>query len=217
MEYTATTMTGAAQRNKLAEVQYLHIQGCPWPPRIFKNAASSGYFELLCWCHEHDCPWEASKAATYAAESGNIELMAWVLQQPDTQLSEHVMFAAVATGDIPICQYLRAQQCPWDAHSTCLAASDRDVDLLRWLLDNGCPFNANRLIESAAQGGSVEVLAFLQQRGILEHAAHYNELAAPQWLRNQGAQWPTDLGWDLWRGDDVLVWARSEGYISTTD
>jgi hypothetical protein len=43
MLYTDATMYGAAQCNKLAEVQFLHKQGCPWHSDMLKLAASSGF------------------------------------------------------------------------------------------------------------------------------------------------------------------------------
>jgi hypothetical protein len=52
VQYTAAAMAGAAQRKKLAEVQYLHSQGCPWYFAQLIIAASSGHFELLRWCYE---------------------------------------------------------------------------------------------------------------------------------------------------------------------
>jgi hypothetical protein len=60
MQCTADTMIVAAQSNKLAEVQYLHDQGCPWPLKLLETAASSGHFELLRWCREHGCLWIAA-------------------------------------------------------------------------------------------------------------------------------------------------------------
>jgi hypothetical protein len=47
MQYTATTIYSAAECNKLAEVQYLHWQGCPWPLFLLEIAARGGFFELL--------------------------------------------------------------------------------------------------------------------------------------------------------------------------
>jgi hypothetical protein len=55
MEYTALTVAGAAERNKLAEVQYLRSQGCPWPTKLLERAALRGHFELVRWCREHGC------------------------------------------------------------------------------------------------------------------------------------------------------------------
>jgi hypothetical protein len=46
-------MTEAASPIKLAEVQYVHSQGCGWPDYLRDEAASSEHFELLRWCDEH--------------------------------------------------------------------------------------------------------------------------------------------------------------------
>jgi hypothetical protein len=138
MDYTAAVIAGAAQCNKLATVQYLHGQSCPWAAGLLEEAARRGHFDLLRWCYEHGCTWQhAADAPICAAQSGNVELMAWVLQQPDMILDEDVMLHAVLLGHTALCQYLRAQQCPWNASSTSVAASTGCVDLLRWLMDNG--------------------------------------------------------------------------------
>jgi hypothetical protein len=74
MPYTEATIAVAALYNKLAEVQYLHSQRCPWAAGLLDRAASAGLLELLRWCYEHGCPWsEAVKAPVNAAESGNVD------------------------------------------------------------------------------------------------------------------------------------------------
>jgi hypothetical protein len=222
MQYTAATMRGAANRNKLAEVQFLHRRGCPWSLCLLEDAAQRGHFELVRWCYEHGCAWDdASSASKYAAKSGNVELMAWLLQQPDTQLSTEVMAAAAAEGHTALCHFLHAQQCPWDTNSTNNAAMSGDLELLRWFLDSGCPWDARRLCTSATAGGSVEMLVFLQQQILLTraadvtymlgYAAEHNKLAAAKWLREQGAEWPRPLSMPFWT-KKMQAWARSEGY-----
>jgi Ankyrin repeats (many copies) len=142
MQYTATIMAGTAQCNKLAEVQYLRNQGCSWPKRLLAKAASSGFFELVHWCHEQGCAWNTiDKAPRWAARSGNIELMAWVLQQPGAELSAEVMCAAASRGRLAMCHYLFELQCPWTPNAAHSAASGGHIDLLRWLIDSGCPWN----------------------------------------------------------------------------
>jgi hypothetical protein len=207
MQYTTETMLGAAQRDKLAEVQHLRSEGCPWAWGHLEEAASNGHFELLRWCYEHGChfeePWDAP---AFAAQSGNIELVTWVLQleqQVNAPLLEDTMCAAALRGHTAMCEFLRAQQCPWDRSVSRAAAVRGHLDCLRWLLDNGCPWEARQLCMSAAEGGSVEVCAWSQQQGILastsmltdmlNKAAEYNHLAAVQWLRAQGAEWPTAI------------------------
>jgi hypothetical protein len=221
MKHSPATILCAAQRNKLAEVQYLRSQGYPWALCQLEEAARSGSIEVMRWCREQGCPWNAPFISHYAAESGNVELMAWVLQQPGTQLSEAVMSRAVGKGHAAMCYYMREQQCPWDANSTTAAASRGHVDLLRWLMENGCPWDADDLCEGAAGSNSAEVLTYLQQQGLLNstarltvmlnHAGHYNKLAAAQWLRDRDAQWPTQfVAWRPW-SDDLVAWARAEG------
>jgi hypothetical protein len=81
MNYTKTTMAGAAECNKLAEVQFLYGQGCYWPSGLLENASNSGYFELVRWCYEHGCPCQdANQHLRYAAETGSVALMASLLQ-----------------------------------------------------------------------------------------------------------------------------------------
>jgi hypothetical protein len=143
MQYTSDIMAGAGLCDKLAEVQFLYSHDCPWSNgQLLEVAAESGYFELLRWCYEHGCRFEeACKAPEAAAASGNVELMAWALQQPDTTLSEDAMSTAAAKGHTAMCAFLREQQCPWDIRSPQVAATGRHIDCLRWLLDNGCPWD----------------------------------------------------------------------------
>jgi Ankyrin repeats (3 copies) len=226
VQHADITLDGAAQFNKLAEVRYLRAQGCPWPSGLLENASSNEFFELLRWCYEHGCRFlQASAAPHYAAESGNIELMAWVLQQPGTRSDDRsVKSAAAPRGLTPACQQSPSQQFPWDEKWTQAAARGGHVALLRWLMDNGCPWSARELWKAAAEGGSVEVLAFLQQQGLqsrrvsdgtelLHIAACCNHLAAAQWLRQQGADWPPASSRSSW-GAEVLQWAAaaSEGF-----
>jgi hypothetical protein len=117
MHYTRTTMAGAAECNKLAEVQYLYRQGCKWPEGLLESASESGYFELERWWYEHGCPLEgtfANEATRRAAQSGNVARMASLLQLPGIELHEGIMCWAATLGHKDMCKYLHEQQCPWD-------------------------------------------------------------------------------------------------------
>jgi hypothetical protein len=105
-------------------------------------------------------------------------------------------------------------------------AAAGNVELLRWLVDSGCPYHTSDLCISAAKSGSIEVLAYLQQRGmltdaemmsfLLDVAAIYNNLAAAMWLKEQGADWPERVRNGPW-GVEVLEWAIAEGFIAPTN
>jgi hypothetical protein len=220
MEYTSSTMAGAAQRNKLAEVQYLHNQDCPWPSWLFEEAARSGRLELLRWCHEHGCPGDVELVTHHAAAKGDIDMMAWILQQPGASLHKIYMQQAVYKGHIGMCQFLHSQQCQWHERCTGDAAAGGYLELLRWLVNNGCPWSAQELCMEAARGGSVAVLEYLREQELLtsvamltdmlSKAGAFEGLAAAQWLKEQGAEWPTEFVHGQWYGA-VLAWARAEG------
>jgi Ankyrin repeats (3 copies) len=226
MPYTEMTIISAAQCNKFAELRYLHGQGCPWCPHVLTAAASSGSFELLRWCYERSCRCFGGRVALCAAESGDVELMAWFLQQPEAQLSAAALQGAAREGHAAMVQFLCEQQCPRDSSATASAASGGHVDVLRWLVDNGCPWVAGDLGRSAADAGSVAVLAYLQQQGmlatdaaaltmLLDIAGMHSRLTAAQWLRQQGAEWPSRFNWFPWKSE-VLAWARAEGCTTPT-
>jgi hypothetical protein len=120
-----------------------------------------------------------------------------------------------------MCAFLHAEHCPWNTTTCALAASNGHCSTLRWLREHGCPWLAASIALAAAEGGSVDVMAYLQQQGIvrkgglltqmLNVAGAYNQLAAAEWLRALGAEWPVPLCWDRQRSADTLQWIRAEG------
>jgi hypothetical protein len=124
-----------------------------------------------------------------------------------------------------MCEHLRSKGCPWTSEA-CVGAADYDhVNTLRWLRESGCPCYLDAVCIAAAQAGSLNVLAYLLDAGALQTSAALltemlsaagatDELAAAQWLRQQGAEWPATLGTveiaDGWFGA-TLARARAEG------
>jgi hypothetical protein len=228
MHYTGLTILGAAERNELGVVQFLHAQGCPWHWRVAEAAAKRSNFEMLRWIKEHGCDWHERDILIEAARSGNIEMTAWVKQQPGAVYDLSVMAAAARSGRTAMCEYLHTEQCPWDERACDAAAYSGHPNTLRWLHEHGCPWDAYEVCAAAAAGGSVDVMLYLQQEGIMSElgmlsymlnaAGARNHLAAAQWLRQQGAEWPERLNDDgtEWSGD-TLEWARAEGCTATTD
>jgi hypothetical protein len=115
------------------------------------------------------------------------------------------------------------------------------LETLRWLLQNGCPCDEDQLCrdavtympDSSSSGSSTnscyDILQCLLELGVLSDveqlqdtlnfAGVHKKLAAAQWLRAHGAEWPPVLMDDQlqhsWEGQ-VLVWARSAGCTSPT-
>eukprot|EP00953_Heterococcus_sp_UTEX-ZZ885_P021771 12121-Heterococcus_DN1.PRE.8 len=113
------------------------------------------------------------------------------------------MATAAEQGHTTMCEHLHAQQCPWNESVYYTAARSGHVDTVRWLQEHGCPRDATKVCQVAAMGGSIDVLLYVQQQGMvstparlrsmLNIAAVSEKLAAAQWLRQQGAEWPAVL------------------------
>jgi hypothetical protein len=214
----------ASRNNQVPALRYLRTEGCRWDVRLCRAAAAGGALDALCWMRENGCPWDSRKILSAAASSGSIELVEWVLQQPGVPASSEVLAAAAQHGHTALCVHLlQHQQFQLLNVSACLGAvKGGHLDTLRCLRRLGCPWFADDVRRNAAQKGSIAVLQYIQQQGLLATAAQltdvlqiagaYTRLEAVQWLRAQGAHWPNTLRYNTkcWSGD-VLAWARLQG------
>jgi hypothetical protein len=146
--------------------------------------------------------------------------------------SNHAFGDAAGRGDFALCEYLYDNDCDWSTlREFEAAAREGKAGMLRWLYEHDCPWDEDRIHTCVAEGGSVDAMMFLQEEGIvhdelltemLNVAGACNKLAAAQWLKQQGAEWPAMLKWEGWRGEstwsgEVLTWARAEGCTSPTE
>eukprot|EP00953_Heterococcus_sp_UTEX-ZZ885_P004616 2990-Heterococcus_DN1.PRE.1 len=175
VKFTALSMFSAAKRNDNAAVKRLHSVGCPWSFDVVSFAAERGDSEMLRWACEHgDAGWSSVLTLNKAAASGSVEIVAWVAQQPGAVLMASTMCAAAEHGHTAVCEYLLSQQCPMTAHACTRAAAFGHFTTLRWLRDNGCPWDVGAVSKAASSSthrGSREVLAYLQQHGVVSSAA----------------------------------------------
>jgi hypothetical protein len=147
------TSDGAASGGHLSALQYLHAEGCAMGFWVCWAAADRGDLVILKWAWEHDCKGDVAEVcyAAAASESGNIELMTWLLQQPGVQLTAGVMSSAASGGNLGMCEFLLANQCPWDEASCEMAARCGHLHILRWLREHDCPLQQQGVVFTAAQ------------------------------------------------------------------
>jgi hypothetical protein len=215
LTFPRSTCARAASAGQLPALQYmLSTPVCTCEPAVTRAC------EL--------CSWLVHSSLVDAAGSGNIDTVKWLQQQFGARLSGKAMSSAASGGHMPMCEYLHSQQCPWTSHACSSAAGGGYIEMLRWLREHGCPWHTQDMLIFAAQGGSIAVMQYLIQEGIASTAAQLTKmlleaglsrrLQAAQWLRQQGAQWPTKLRNTVgftWQGE-VLAWARAEGCTSPT-
>eukprot|EP00953_Heterococcus_sp_UTEX-ZZ885_P040511 20698-Heterococcus_DN1.PRE.3 len=113
------------------------------------------------------------------------------------------MNTAALFGRLNVCQYLRTLGCPWACLTSKFAAESGNLATLRWLIENGCPWDPHSLALQTARSGSIECMEFIRNNGValganvltemLNAAGCEGKLAAVQWLRQAGADWPDEL------------------------
>jgi hypothetical protein len=224
--FNKVTMTDAAWKGQLAVCQFLLAEQCPCDAEACAEAAAGGYLETVRLLHESGCPWEADSICERTAQSGNVELLRYLNEQ-GCVFTAAVMSTAALWGHTQACKYLHDEQCAWDATACRNAMRAGHVDTLRYLHEQGCPWDLQAARAAAAKQGHVATITYAlsaapaasaaQLTELLNAAGSRNRLAAAQWLRQQGAEWPAVLRYE-WRSwsSSTLQWARNEGCTSLT-
>jgi hypothetical protein len=249
---TLNTMIGAVQcvtpqHRQWQMIEYLHIvHGCPWHENLCRAAARVGNFKILKQLRAHGCPWDSQTVAAYAAETCDLDMFRWLLQQPDVVFDAYTMAIAAGVGHLEPVQFLLAEGCLMDSKVLPMAVKGCHIEIVHWLHEHGCPWDIELSCTTAAETGSIELMAFtldiaqaeyddtsdeLDEQYIadiltemLNAAGSSSKLEAAQWLRyERGAQWPAylthfDLENDilLWESE-TLKWARNEWCTSPVE
>jgi hypothetical protein len=174
--------------------------------------------------------YDALVLVRHAAANGHVDVIDWLLQQHSEVVLSSLMICYAATnGHLAMCQYLCKIGCPLDAPACTGAARKGHFDVLVYLLEHNCPWHEQLVCEYAAYNGHIEMMAYALQQveqlpatympRMLQIAGAKEHLTAAQWLRQQGAEWPTALqswfsGRKLEWSDEVLAWARANGCTS---
>ena len=124
-----------------------------------------------------------------AAYHGHLTLLQEL--EKEVELDSEVFSFACAGGNLEIMKWLRSEGCPWNASACNGAAWGGHLEILKWLRSKGCPWDW-RSCSRAAGGGHLETLKWLRSEG-----CPWNQYAC------SGAAWGGHL--------EVLKWLRSEG------
>jgi hypothetical protein len=213
----------AASSGSINMLQWLKAEGFQFDSFTSHGAAAAGQLLALQHLRSDGCEWDSARILCSAASGGNIDVVEWLRQQQDIEISADVMGWAAAAGQTAMCQLLRSIGCYWDADACSAAAANGHCATLRWLRESGCAWNASEMCIAAAGNGHTDILDYILEQGevfsaellelALNHTGMLNELQAAQWFRQHGAEWPAVLGNSVdeeWH-DDIVAWARAEG------
>jgi hypothetical protein len=125
------------------------------------GCAGARHLELLQWARMNGCPWDEKRsrrrngsemyATAGAAQSGNIEMLRWVISQG---LGWHPNTFAIAAdhANLETLVWLRENGAPWNWRTTAWAARRGHLEMLVWLRENGAPWGWETTAWAAARG-----------------------------------------------------------------
>jgi hypothetical protein len=127
--------------------------------------------------------------------------------------SAATMMGCAEGNQLAVLQYLHAQKYPWHWTVPAAAARRGDLQMLRWLKEQGCEWeNGKDILCAAARSGNLEMIAWVkQQPGVvcdentMAAAAGKGQTAICKYLHSEGCPWSSSACWA----------AASNGHVST--
>ena len=215
-DWDESTAAAAAESGNLDVLRYVLENKCPYGSNLSIHVAKSGSIEGLKYIEELGLPIRSGCYGS-AAEKGNLELLEWLLQK-GVPKTEFACDYAAAKGDLKtlkwlqenqfdwsqftlensaphpeIFKWLRSNGCPWGILTIPHIILEKNVDLSRWALEQGCTTEPH-ICNYAAKHGNISILKvlveFKYQFTLLtcENAAAAYDLGMLQWLVKNGAQ-----------------------------
>ncbi|PNH03505.1 hypothetical protein TSOC_010436, partial [Tetrabaena socialis] len=139
--YVAASAAGAGNVEAL---QYVLGRGVEVNAHMMLCAAEGGHVAIVELLHVRGAP-ISSRLARDAARWGHLSAVAWLAERlgADTVLTSCVYTAAAGAGSMELLAWLREWGCPWDATVFAAAAADGSEEQLEWLAEQGCPMGDN--------------------------------------------------------------------------
>ncbi|KXZ49073.1 hypothetical protein GPECTOR_23g158 [Gonium pectorale] len=218
--YILSSAAGSPTSDWAAKVEWLEAQGALRSEDAAAKAVSlpddGGALARLTWLRGRGYPVDGD-AVLAAARSGNTTVLQYLLAEvPADDAGPEAAFHAAGGGHLASLQALHTAG--WLLHqysneSAILAARGGHLHVLAWLLEAQLSELNSVAFKAAAGSGSVEVLAWLRQRGCPWDSHAYSEAvkagceAALEWLVEQGCPME-DSGQpyiDAWRSGDLAM------------
>jgi hypothetical protein len=185
---------------------------------VILGAALSGCIQKLQWVRDNlnrgALPDDIS---SYAARSGNVDMIEWLRGQ-GAAINSLTCAEAAGAGLIHMLEHLRTHGCEWDEETSAAAAKAGRTAALKWLREQGCPWDADTITEDATYSSTrgIDCLRYLKEQGCVFHegtmafAAESGFLEVCQYLRAEECPWDKDACDLAARNDkvDVLRWLR---------
>jgi len=132
----------AAARGSIAILEWLIDEGCLLHYTAREEAIKAGHLDVLKWLIAHHCPGNIKMECSLAAKYEEPEIFKFLLaeHQKNFKWDEEVCASAALLGDLEVFKWLRNEGCPWDERAVNVAAKWGNMEVLKWAVQNDCPW-----------------------------------------------------------------------------
>lgn len=173
----------AASKGHLDVVKWLHNNNFGISDNVAKNAIMNNHLDVLYWYKEKNFP--MTQTAIYAVQSGNIEILKWVLDN-GAEMSAELCTEAAYSGYIDVLKWLRNNQCPWidKLNNTSITVCEAAIlmghmSIFCWTKNQQCECD-DKLIQA---------IHYMDKR-IDRHSTKYLR----KWIKKNTCK----ISWDIW-------------------
>ena len=149
-KWNSDAVIEAAQNGYLEIVKWLLTNGCPWSPSVFHQACTAGQLAVAKWLsdNKYKAHWDCNPIANTAL-CGHLEVVKWLREECECEwTSICVLWAVEGTGE----------------STSTVAGKTRHLEVTQWLVNNGCPWDKNKVIERATKKGNYEIAQWLSNQ-----------------------------------------------------
>jgi hypothetical protein len=124
-------------------------------------AAKNNHLNTLKWLCENNCPMSFD-IGNHAIGNNNLEMLIWIQQKGYLNRDPISINIAAEYGYIEILKWLLNNGCRWNRTTCAMAAKSGNLELLKYLRENGCKWDA-RTCSRAAEYGHLEILIYARE------------------------------------------------------
>ena len=169
-KWTTNTPRCAAERGHLEVLRWAIENRCPVDDRTYHGAAMYGHVHILEYLHTTHATYDAF-AACAAAGQGHVHVLEWFNEHGYILWQDRILQRAARENQIKVLEWACSQPSTRFERATGLtaeimaaAAEGGHVEAMQWLRDRGTDWNTH-VSDAAAREGKLEALKWLADKG----------------------------------------------------
>jgi hypothetical protein len=144
--FTEDLIIFAARGGHVPVLEYLHSEQCPLPADTGACSVAflGNHVDALRWLHEHGCPWNVNESCKWAAQEGQPDTMAYLLDNteplPTAKLTKLLSIAG-SRKHLAVAQLLRQHGAQWPAVLSFKKGRKNkgwSAEVIAWARSEGC-------------------------------------------------------------------------------